>query len=132
VVETVKSYKDLRVWQQAMALARECYTLTQSFPREELFGMVSQVRRAAVSVPANIAEGSGRGTTKDYIQFLRVARGSLRELETHLLLCRDVALVSEGQIGAVTAQIDSVSILLEKLIRSLQNRHSRPLNHLTT
>jgi four helix bundle protein len=83
----VNSYQDLKVWQGGMQLAEDCYCFTKGFPREEMFGMTSQIRRAAASIPANIAEGWGRESTREYIRFLRVAQGSLKELETHLILC---------------------------------------------
>jgi four helix bundle protein len=116
-----RSFRDLLVWQQAMGLAKECYGLTSAFPKAELYGMTSQIRRAAVSVPANIAEGSGRGTRKDYLSFLRIAEGSLRELETLMLLSVDVQLVDQAQMEPALAQLASVGRLLHRLIRSLQD-----------
>ena len=77
---TIQSYQDLTVWQKAMDLAEQCYRLTKTFPKAELFGMTSQIQRAAASIPANIAEGWGRNSTAEYIQFLRIAQGSLKEL----------------------------------------------------
>ena len=79
-----QSYRDLVVWQASMTLAEDCYRVTRRFPKEETFGMTSQIRRAAASIPANIAEGHGRESTGSFIQFLRVAQGSTKELETHL------------------------------------------------
>src|SRR5215207_5514750 len=90
----IQSYRDLRVWQDAMGLAEACYRLTASFPRDELFGLTSQVRRAATSIPANIAEGYGRNSKGAYTQFLKIAQGSLKELETHLLLAERLNLAS--------------------------------------
>lgn len=113
-------FRDLLVWQQAMDLAVECHKITQSFPREELYGLTSQIRKAADSVPANIAEGSGRGTRKDFIQFLRMSKGSLRELETHLILATRVGYLTNEQMAEVEAKITSVSKLLNRLIASLQ------------
>jgi len=83
-----------------MALAELCYRLTKEFPREELFAMTSQIRRAAVSIPSNIAEGHGRESTQSFVQFLRVSQGSLKELETHLLLSERVGLLTQQQIKA--------------------------------
>jgi four helix bundle protein len=85
-----RGFRELLVWRQAMDLARDCYLLTKHLPKEELYGLTSQMRRAAVSVPANIAEGNGRRTRKDYVGFLRIAQGSLRELETYLILVEEV------------------------------------------
>lgn len=122
----IASYKELIVWQQAMALARDCYILTRHFPKEEMYGLTSQIRRAAASVPANIAEGSGRGTRADYQHFLRIAQGSLREVETYLLLSMEVAILAKDQLTPVLQQQESVSILLGKLIRSLQPKTLTP------
>ena len=74
----IQSYRDLEVWQQGMALAEGCYRITKAFPKEEIYGLVSQIRRAAVSIPANIAEGYGREYRNEYIRFLRIAQGSLK------------------------------------------------------
>ena len=90
----LQSYRDLEVWQVGMDLAEQCYLTTRTFPRDELFGMTSQIRRAAGSIPANIAEGQGRESTKEFLHFLSIARGSLREVETHLILCCRVGLLS--------------------------------------
>src|SRR5215472_3162357 len=89
-----RTFRGLLVWRQGMDLAKACYALTKTFPREEMYGLTMQIRRAAISVPANIAEGSGRRTRKEYVNFLRIAQGSLRELETYLLLIVEVHLVS--------------------------------------
>src|SRR5512144_3345374 len=101
-----RSFRGLLVWQQGMELAKECYVLTRSFPREERYGITSQIRRAAVSIPANIAEGSGRTTSGAYLSFLRVAQGSLRELETYLLLVREFELTNEERVSLVLLQIE--------------------------
>jgi len=88
----VDNYRELDVWKVAMQLAVESYRVTKALPKDELFGMTSQIRRAAASIPANIAEGQGREHTKEFPYHLSVARGSLKELETHLLLCQQVGL----------------------------------------
>ncbi|MCU0567913.1 MAG: four helix bundle protein [Oculatellaceae cyanobacterium Prado106] len=113
----IQSYRDLEVWRQGMGLAEACYHLTQMFPKEEIYGMVSQIRRAAVSIPANIAKGYGREYRNAYIQFLRIAQGSLKELETHLLLAVRVNLTTPEMANPVLAQCES----LGKLLRALQN-----------
>ena len=116
----IQSYRDLEVWQQGMNLAENCYRVTKTFPKEEVYGMVSQIRRAAVSIPANIAEGYGREYRNQYIQFLRIAQGALKELETHLLLAVRVELITM-QIGQpLLAQCESTGKLLRALIRALQ------------
>ena len=122
---SVQSYRDLLVWQQGMGLAETCYRLSKSFPREEMFRMTSQLRRAAVSVPANIAEGSGRGSRKEYMRFLGIAQGSLKELETHLLLAVRVGLSPEASIQPMLQQAESVGKMLRSLRRKLAER-ARP------
>ncbi len=89
----IKSYRDLRVWKEAMDLAVECYRITKAFPRDEIFGLTSQIRRSAASIPANIAEGYGRDSAGHYIHHLKVAQGSLKELETHVILSERVELL---------------------------------------
>ena len=119
---SVSSYRDLKVWQEGLKLAKSCYLLTRRFPREELFGLTSQIRRAAVSVPANIAEGNGRESTKDYIRFLQIAQGSLKELETHLILSSEVELCTHDGAAPLLAQADQIGRMLRALIRSLEEK----------
>ena len=121
----INSYQDLNVWQDGMALAELCYRLTKEFPREELFAMTSQIRRAAVSIPSNIAEGHGRESTQSFVQFLRVSQGSLKELETHLLLSERVGLLTQQQIKAPMEQCASLGRRIRALIRSLQQKAKR-------
>jgi four helix bundle protein len=120
VGEGVQSYKDLVVWQKAIALSVLCYELTGPFPKDETYGMVAQIRRASVSIPANIAEGHGREHTRSFIQFLRVAQGSLKELETHLLLAEKVGLVHSDALVQIYSNTDEIGRMLRSLIRSLQ------------
>ena len=115
-----RSFRGLLVWRQAMDLARDCYLLTKAFPKEELYGLTSQIRRAAASVPANIAEGTGRTARKDFVNFLRIAQGSLREVETYLLLAMEVKLANSQAIAPLLAQAISVARLLNRLIQSLE------------
>jgi four helix bundle protein len=103
-----------------MELARHCYLATKGFPREELYGLTSQIRRAATSIPANIAEGTGRTTRKDFANFLRIAQGSLRELQTYLLLAAEVEVVRQAAVEPLLMQAESVGRLLNRLIRSLE------------
>ena len=118
--EGVQSYKDLVVWQKAMALSVLCYELTKPFPRDETYGMVAQIRRASVSIPANIAEGHGREQTRSFVQFLRIAQGSMKELETHLLLAEQVGLVHSDALVQIYSNTDEIGRMLRSLIRSLQ------------
>ena len=119
---TITSYRDLIVWQQAMALAASCYKATKSFPASEVYGMTSQIRRSAASIPANIAEGNGRENTGAYIHSLRIAQGSLKELETHVLLAETVELMQKPDAEQLLVACESVGKLLRALIRSLQEK----------
>ena len=116
----IQTYRDLRVWQEAMDLAEATYRLAQTMPASESFGLVAQVRRSAVSVPANIAEGYGRESTGSYIQFLKTARGSLRELETHVLLAQRVGLVARQDADKLLGIAENVAKKLHALIRAVQ------------
>lgn len=119
---TVRSYRDLTVWQTAMNLAQECYLVTKEFPREEQFGLTNQIRRAATSVPANIAEGQGRQSTKEFLNHLSIARGSLMELETHLLLSQRVGLLKQDFLNRLLAMSDEISRMLSGLRSTLKSR----------
>ena len=116
---TIETYRDLRVWRDAMDLAEACYRLTARFPADERFGLTSQIRRASVSIPANIAEGYGRESRASYQQFLRIAQGSLKELETHLLIAQRVGITSNEAVEPLMKQSESVGTLLRLLIRKL-------------
>ena len=122
----IQSFKDLLVWQKAMALSVLCYELTKGFPKDEMYGMTSQIRRASVSVPANIAEGHGREHTRSFVQFLRVAQGSLKELETHLMLAEQVQLATADALAPAYSMTDEVGRMLRALIRSLQDKLGAP------
>jgi four helix bundle protein len=114
----------LKVWQEAMSVAERVYRVTSCFPKDEVYGMTSQIRRAAVSIAANVAEGHGRENSGSFIQFLRVSQGSLKELETHLLLAARVGLVTTEEIEPVLRQCDELGRMLRGLIRSIQSRQS--------
>lgn len=118
----LKNYRELLVWQRAYQLCLETYRTTKGFPKEEWYGLVSQMRRAAVSIPCNIAEGYGRRTTKDYIRSLYIAYGSLCELETQVLLSKDLAYSSDPQLEQLHASIGEVERMLKALIRSLEKK----------
>ena len=121
---TVRDYRDLEVWQLAMTLAEKCYEVTKRFPKEEMFGMTAQIRRASSSIPANIAEGRGRSGTKEFLNFLSVARGSLMELVTHLQLSHRVRLLEKSQLDELLQLSDRVSRMLSGLRNSLRARQS--------
>ena len=119
---SVRSYRDLIAWQKAMDLAAAVYRITETFPAREQFGLSNQMRRASVSIPSNIAEGQGRGTTKDYVHFLHIARGSLQELETQLLLSQRLSFASESDVQGLRTLCDEVSRLVSGLMNSLAPR----------
>jgi len=120
----LKSYKDLTVWQRTYQLCLETYRLTSCFPAEERYGLVSQVRRAAVSVPSNIAEGYGRRTTGEYLQSLSIASASLCELETQILLAADLGFLAPEQSVRAKGDTGDVERLLQALVGSLQQKRS--------
>lgn len=117
----VQSHRNLVVWQQAMDLAVEVYKLTRSWPKDELYGLTAQSRRAATSVAANIAEGYGRENRGSYQQFLRIAQGSLKELETHLTIAHRIGIAHEQLIAPALERSESVGKLLRLLIRKLSS-----------
>lgn len=119
MTEKSGSYKDLIVWQQAMDLAVAVYGATKTWPREELYGLTSQVRRAAASVPSNIAEGYGREVRGSYQQFLRIAQGSLKELETQLIIAQRTGIAPKATTDPLLSGAESVGKLLRLLIRKL-------------
>jgi four helix bundle protein len=118
------SFEDLRVWRDAMRLAIDVYKATARFPREELYGLTSQVRRAAVSVPSNIAEGKGRRSNREFCRFLYNARGSLLELHTQLLIARELQYLDEEAAGDLLGRIATLTRSINALITSLLNQHS--------
>ena len=116
----VQSYRELVAWQKAMDLTAEVYRITKSFPNDELYGITSQLRRASVSVPANIAEGQGRQTTGEFRQFLGHARGSLLETETHILLAMRLRYIPEAAGEVLLRQTAELGKVLNGLIASLR------------
>ena len=118
----VRSYRDLLVWQRAMDLAAATYELTRAYPRDELFGLTSQSRRAAASIAANIAEGYGRASRRTYSHFLRIAQGSLKELETHLILAERVGVTPPGSTEALLDKADELGRMLRSLISKVQEQ----------
>ena len=119
---TIRSYKDLVDWQKAMDVGVSCYQLTARFPKDEVYGLAAQIRRAAASVAANVAEGHGRENTSSFIQFLRVGQGSLKELETHLMLAERVGIVPKTSTEPLLTECESIGRMLRSLIRSLQKK----------
>ncbi len=118
----MKSYKELEVWQKRIGLAIEIYKLTKKFPSEEKYGLTSQLRRSAISVPSNIAEGWGRGSTKEYIHFLLTARASLMELETQLIIASKLKYIEEGHFSELDTSVQSIAMMLNKLVSRLKGK----------
>ena len=116
----LRSYRDLLVWQKALELAVLTYRLSEGFPRNEIYGLTSQIRRASVSVPSNIAAGYGRGSRKEYVQFLSVGQGSLKELETQMILAHRLGYVTLEQSETLLSESEVVGKMLGSLIRSLK------------
>ncbi len=121
---TVNSYRDLIVWQKAMDLVVLCYQIAGSFPKDEIYGLTSQLRRSAVSIPANIAEGHGREGLGEYIHFLGIAQGSLRETETHLLIASRLNFVNSNNLNQALKLSEEVSKMLGSLLRGLKNKRA--------
>ena len=118
--QMIKSYKDLIVWKKAMDLAEEIYRLSRSFPKEEIYCLTSQIRRAAVSVPSNIAEGNERSSTLEYLHFLSIARGSLAEIETQLQLAIKLTYITSEQCSIAFQLSEEISKMLATLYTNLK------------
>jgi len=122
----LKNYKELKVWKKSYELCLEIYRVTAKFPKEEKYGLTSQIRRSVVSIPSNIAEGYGRKTTKDYIRMLYISYGSVCELETQILLAGDLDLIEKGELSKLNKDIAEIERMLKALIKSLENKPSNP------
>jgi len=118
----IVSYRDLDVWQQARVLVKIIYQLTRSFPKDEQFGLISQLRRAVISVPSNIAEGCGRNHFKDSTQFFFIARGSLYEVETQLIVSSDLGFLPEQEMDTALSQVIRCKKLLNGFINYFQKQ----------
>ncbi|MBR4388054.1 MAG: four helix bundle protein [Prevotella sp.] len=118
----METHKNLRVWQQSIEMVTSIYMMTKTFPKDELFGLVSQIRRAAVSVPSNIAEGYARGTDREKLHFLRISSGSMSEIETQLMLCLNLGYISQDLYEEMSERVTSVWKQLNALISSVKSR----------
>ncbi len=116
----IKSYRDLLVWQRSMELVYEVYRLVKRLPKEELYALSSQIRRSVVSVPSNIAEGQQRKSTREFIQFLSIARGSVAELQTQLLICVGLNYLTENDISEAMQLTVEINKMLNSIILKLQ------------
>ena len=115
----IRNFNDLEAWKKSRVLVRVIYEATAAFPAAEVYGLTQQLRRAAVSVPSNIAEGYGRGARSDYIRFLRMARGSLYEIQTQLLLAQDLGYVTEAKVSPLMMQAAECCRILQGLLKGL-------------
>jgi four helix bundle protein len=120
----IKSYRDLDVWQKAMDLVIECYRMTTKFPKNEIYGLSSQLQRASVSLPANIAEGHQRQHSKEFLQYLSIACGSLAEVETHIQIASRLGYVDENQVNNILDKTSEVGRMLYGLRRSIEKKIS--------
>jgi four helix bundle protein len=127
-VARVRTHKDLDVWKLSIELVTEIYQATSQFPKEEVFGLTNQMRRAAISVPSNISEGAARKSSKEFIQFLYVALGSQQELDTQLLIAKNLEFLSVERHKQLTEKIDTIGKLLNGLIKYLKSNVRQSTN----
>lgn len=120
-ISNMKTHKDLDVWKNSINFVSNVYKITANFPDEEKFGLSSQMRRAAVSIPSNIAEGAARGTSREYIRFLHISLGSCSELETQLIISKNLEILTEKQFGTLVLELETIIRMLVKLIRYFKN-----------
>lgn len=118
----IKSYKDLEVWQKSIDIVKEIYMASKDFPKSEQFGLTSQIRRSAISIPSNIAEGKSRQHINEYVQFLYIALGSSSELNTQLIIAGDLKFLFETNLYVLTEKLDHISRMLQNLIKSLKRK----------
>ena len=114
-----RSYRDLKAWQLAIEVAKEIYRLTGKFPPSENYGLTSQIRRAAVSIPSNIAEGQGRTSAKEFKQFLSIALGSIAELETQIIIATEIGYTNAQEVNGILDNLDNIRKMVKALAQSL-------------
>ncbi len=124
--QQINSFRDLRIWQQGIELVREIYKITTDFPKNEIFGLSNQIRRASISIPSNIAEGHIRKNTAEFKQFLYIALGSLAELETQILIANDLKFLENKDYSAIINRIDVLGKQIRSLINKLQTKPKSP------
>jgi len=118
-MEKIESFKDLRIWKKGINIVKDVYSITEAFPSKEIYGLTAQMRRSAVSVPSNIAEGFRRFHNKEYKQFLRIALGSAAELETQLIISKELKYIENEQLNFISAKLDELSRMTTVLIHKL-------------
>jgi len=120
--EIMKTHKDLEVWKNSIDLVTSVYEITKTFPKYELYGLTSQIRRSAVSIPSNIAEGAGRNHNKEFIQFLYIALGSLAELETQLIISNKIQFLNEAFLNEIINKLNLIRSQIAGLIKYLKSK----------
>ena len=118
----MKSHKDLEVWKRSVTLVTSIYTITKGFPQIEVYGLTNQIRRAAVSIPSNIAEGAARKNTKEFIQFLYIALGGLSELETQIIISHNLNYASENELNLIQSELTEIRKMILGLVNFLKNK----------
>jgi len=118
----LQTHKNLKVWQESKELVTLIYALTSKFPKEEVYSITAQIKRAAISIPSNIAEGAARNSNKEYIHFLYIALGSVAELDTQLILAKDLNFINENDFNEITDKLDSIGKMLSGLIKYRQSK----------
>jgi four helix bundle protein len=119
---SLKTHKDLKVWQESRKLITEIYYLTSNFPKEEVYSLTAQIKRAAISIPSNIAEGAARDSNKEYIHFLYISLGSVAELDTQLIIARDLNFINEKNFTVISQKLNDVAKMLSGLIKYRQSK----------
>jgi len=119
----VVTHKDLNVWNEAIELVTDIYKMTRSFPKDEQYGLISQIRRAAVSIPSNIAEGSARSSRKEFIQFLNISMGSAVELETQVIISKNLGYITEELFQKISDKVNKISKMVQGLIKSIKSKN---------
>lgn len=118
----IKSYKDLLIWKKGIEIVLHSYKLVKNFPKDELYALTNQIKRAAVSIPSNIAEGYGRKSTQSYLSFVKIARGSLFELETQILIAKELQFIEDGEaFSDLLSLIDEESKMVNSFIAKLES-----------
>ncbi|HEO64155.1 MAG TPA: four helix bundle protein [Candidatus Omnitrophica bacterium] len=116
----IKSFKELKIWQKGIEIVKDVYMLTKEFPKEEIYGLTSQIKRSSISIPSNIAEGFKRYHSKEYRQFLHIALGSAAELETHLVIAKELKFIKQEESDGILEKIDHVSRMISSLLNKLK------------
>jgi four helix bundle protein len=122
MADKISTYKDLKIWQRSRVLVKEIYLLSANFSKDEKFGLTSQVRRSAISIPSNIAEGWSKKSTKDYIRFLNISLGSIAELDTQVVLAFDLRYIDEKSFNKFSNELEELGKMINGLIKSLLNK----------